>query len=124
MENEVTENEVRKTEMIFFKYVCRMDPELIHFLKTCDINVLENAWIYRTDAWLDHKDATNRSVKDWVRRMNSWLRSLVRLEATDPHEANNKPIKVEMADNEYFFYSKKYKSLWKQPKIVEFRVML
>ena len=48
--NEVTENEVRKTEMIFLKYVCDMDPETIHFLKTCDINVLENAWIYGMDA--------------------------------------------------------------------------
>ena len=52
MENEVTENEVRKTEMIFLKYVCDMDPELIYFLKTSDINVLENAWIYRMDAWI------------------------------------------------------------------------
>ena len=40
------ESEGRKTKMIF--------------LKTCDINVLENAWIYRLDAWLHHADASNQ----------------------------------------------------------------
>ena len=80
--HEVTENEVRKTEMIFF-------------------------------LWLHHKDATNRSVKDWVRQMCSRIRCV----AENPQsEANNKPIEVEMADNDYFFNSKKYKSLLEAAK--------
>lgn len=71
MENEVTKNEMRQTEMIFLKHVYGMDPDMVHFFKTCGIIVLENAWIYRMDAWLHHKDASKRSVKDWIRRMNS-----------------------------------------------------
>ena len=71
MENEVTKNEMRQTEMIFLKHVCGMDPDMVHFFKTCGINVLENALIYRMDAWLHHKDASKGSVKDWIRRMNS-----------------------------------------------------
>ena len=52
-------------------------------------------------------------MKDWVRQMCSRIRCV----AENPQsEANNKPIEVEMADNDYFFNSKKYKSLLEAAK--------
>ena len=36
-----------------------LEPGIIHFLKTCDISILENALIYRNETM-------NQSFKDWV----------------------------------------------------------
>ena len=44
----VSQNEKKVIEKIFYEKVCGLEPEFIHFLKTCDINVLENAWKSRS----------------------------------------------------------------------------
>ena len=100
----ISQNEKKVIEKIFYEKVCGLEPEFIHFLKTCDINVLENAWKYRSAIWLNNKDIPEQIIKDLVRRMKSWLHCFTGYQ-------NNKPTEVEIAGNEYFFNSKKYSSL-------------
>ena len=73
------------------------DPKIIHFLKTCDISVLEDALIYRNEK-------ISENFKDWVCRKNSEIVSRF-------VKPKLKAVEVEVADNEFFFKSKKYKSI-------------
>ena len=63
---------------------------------------LENALIYR-------KVTTKQNRKDWVCRMSSRLRCVF-------EKPKIKPIEVEIADNDFSFKSKKYKSLLQAAK--------
>ena len=60
----ISQNEKKVMEKIFYEKVCGLEPEFIHFLKTCNINVLENVWKYRSEVWLNSKDIPEQSIKD------------------------------------------------------------
>ena len=79
-----------------------LEPGIIHFLKTCDISILENALVYRNETM-------DQSFKDWICRKNLEIRSVF-------EKPKLRAIEVEIADNEFFFKSKKYKSLLQAAK--------
>ena len=101
--NKVSKNEIEIIEKIFYEKVCGLEPDFIEFLKTCDIKVLEDAWKYRNAVWLNNKDTPDDVVKDWIRRMKSWISCF--------SEYRKRFIEVEISEDEYFFKSKKYPSI-------------